>query len=413
VDLTALPPLTKPEVMADFAAWLTDPTITRQGIDAFVADPGQVGALFRGRYAVWTTSGTTGTPGLFLHDRKALAVYEALLLARGWPAFLRGRFGPFLQAGGREAVVAATGGHFGAVAFAEGLRRRSRLLAGRIRVCSALAPLPALVAELAAFRPAVLSGYPTALLLLAREQAAGRLALRPALALTGGEWLAPADRAAIAAAFACPVRDLYGATEFHSLALECAHGQLHLNADWAILEPVDEAYRPVPLGQPSRTVLLTNLANRVQPIIRYDLGDSVTLLPGRCPCGTPLPALRVEGRRGDILELRAADGAVVPLLPLALTTVIEEVPGIRRFQATQTGPNALRVRLEPETGADRAVVWAALADHLRCYLGGQGLPEVAVALDPEPPRCDPASGKFRQIWAEPGAARSAHTPPGA
>lgn len=57
-----------------------------------------------------------------------------------------------------------------------------------------------------------------------------------------------------------------------------------MNADWVLLEPVDERHRPTPPGVPSHTVLLTNLANRVQPLIRYDLGDSVTLLDRPCQC---------------------------------------------------------------------------------------------------------------------------------
>ncbi len=57
--------------------------------------------------------------------------------------------------------------------------------------------------------------------------------------------------------------------------MECAHGLFHVNSDWYILEPVDEDYRPVAPDVGSHTVLITNLANRVQPLIRYDLGDRV------------------------------------------------------------------------------------------------------------------------------------------
>ena len=39
--------------------------------------------------------------------------------------------------------------------------------------------------------------------------------------------------------FGCPVANSYGASEFLSLASECAEGSLHLNSDWAILESVD------------------------------------------------------------------------------------------------------------------------------------------------------------------------------
>jgi phenylacetate-coenzyme A ligase PaaK-like adenylate-forming protein len=66
------------------------------------------------------------------------------------------------------------------------------------------------------------------------------------------------------------------------VAYDCGYGSVHVNADWVILEPVDAAYQPVAVGQPSQKVLLTNLANRVQPIIRYEMGDSVTIDPEPC-----------------------------------------------------------------------------------------------------------------------------------
>ena len=73
------------------------------------------------------------------------------------------------------------------------------------------------------------------------------------------------------------------------IAFDCRYGNLHLNADWVILEPVDAALRPVPPGTPSHSTLLTNLANRVQPILRYDIGDSVTMLPDPMSMRKPAP----------------------------------------------------------------------------------------------------------------------------
>jgi phenylacetate-coenzyme A ligase PaaK-like adenylate-forming protein len=244
-----------------------------------------------------------------------------------------------------------------------------------------------------------LFAYPSALLLLAHERTAGKLKLHPILALTSGEWLDLASRAQIEAAFNCPVRDIYGASEFISMAFDCRQGWLHLNTDWVILEPVDEHYQPVPPGQASRTVLLTNLANRIQPLIRYDLGDSITVNPDPCPCGNPLPAIRVEGRRDDILAFQTPGGETVQVLPLALATVIEETPGVHRFQVIQTAPASLSVRLEVTPGADEALVWVKGAGRLRDYLATQRLPFVRVQRAAEPPRRDVVSGKFRQVWS--------------
>src|SRR5215210_3034289 len=59
-ELRQLPPVTKAQLMASFDDWVTDPTVTRAGVEAFIADKALVGRRYLGRYAVWTTSGSTG-----------------------------------------------------------------------------------------------------------------------------------------------------------------------------------------------------------------------------------------------------------------------------------------------------------------------------------------------------------------
>jgi phenylacetate-coenzyme A ligase PaaK-like adenylate-forming protein len=157
-------------------------------------------------------------------------------------------------------------------------------------------PLPALVDALNDYQPAFLASYPTTLAMLANEQRAGRLRIAPACIWSGGECLAPSAASTIEQAFASGLINEYGASECMSLAYSCPAGWLHVNADWVVLEPVDRHYQATPAGESSHSVLVTNLANRVQPIIRYDLGDSILVKPDPCGCGSPLPALRAEGR---------------------------------------------------------------------------------------------------------------------
>lgn len=66
-DLGQLPPVTKPELMANFDASVTDPTVTKERVQHFVAEETRISQLLQNRYAVWTTSGTTGEFGIFLH----------------------------------------------------------------------------------------------------------------------------------------------------------------------------------------------------------------------------------------------------------------------------------------------------------------------------------------------------------
>ena len=399
-DVRLLPPVTKPELMENFDEWVTDPNVTRTEVEAFVSDPALIGHEYLDRYMLWTTSGTTGTPAILVHDRRSLAVMSALSVMRVVPAWVSPQdLLEFLRRGGRSASVWVTGGHFFGVTMAERQRRSRTSRKRRIHVFSVMTPIDELVKELNSFGPTMLSAYPSALSLLTREQEAGRLRLSPMVITAAGESLAPEVRERTEVAFGTHVWNNYSASEAGVIAFECDRGRLHLNADWYILEPVDEDHRPVLPGQPSRTVLLTNLANRVQPVIRYELGDSVTLELDPCPCGRLLPTLRVEGRTDDTLSFEE-NGRSVRLLPLALGAVIEETPGVRCFQAIKTAPKALSVRLEVEPGANPQRVWEALTFRLDEYFSAQGLSTVEVERSAEPPRPNPRSGKFRQVWAE-------------
>ena len=60
------------------------------------------------------------------------------------------------------------------------------------------------------------------------------------------------------------------------------------------------------------------------------------------------------------------------LLPLALGTVIEETPNVRRFQAIKTAPKLIEVRLQTSLGADPEKVWNAIDRRLRECLSAQG-----------------------------------------
>ncbi len=101
-----------------------------------------------------------------------------------------------------------------------------------------------------------------------------------------------------------------------------------------------------PPGQPSHSTLLTNLANHVQPLIRDDLGDQIIWHSEPCAYGTSLPVIEVQGRRDDALVMAGPWGQKVTLLPLALTTVLEDEAGMFDFQLRQRNAHTLVLRLD-------------------------------------------------------------------
>ena len=397
--LSALPVVTKRELMARFDDWVTDRGVDRRGVEAFLADRSHIGDRYLDRYVIWKSSGSTGEPGIYVQDADALSTYDALLAVQLQSPPLAGRYALGLVThAGRAALIAATGDHFASIASWQRVCRGNPWPAAR--AFSVMDPLPDLVAALNAYQPAFLASYPTTLAMLAVEQREGRLRIAPACIWSGGECLASSVSAGIERAFASVLINEYGASECMSIAFSCSAGWLHVNADWVVLEPVDRDYRPTPPGDASHTVLLTNLANRVQPIIRYDLGDSILVNPHPCACGSPLPAVRAEGRRDDVLALRARDGSVVRLSPLALTTVVEDATAGHRFQLVQTAPDRIEVRLGIEDEDQRIVEWDSAERALNAYLAHQSLDNVQLVLDPIAPIPDPRSGKLREVIAQ-------------
>ncbi|MEP6609858.1 MAG: AMP-binding protein, partial [Burkholderiaceae bacterium] len=256
-----------------------------------------------------------------------------------------------------------------------------------------LQPVAQLVHQLNEFQPTLLASYPTAAQMLAEEQRAGRLQLRLREVWTGGETLAEPSRAQLQRAFGCPVRNSYGASEFLPIAWECLYRRLHVNSDWVILEPIDRDYRPVAAGLRSHSVLLTNLANRIQPLIRYDLGDSVTMFDKPCACGSRFPVMSVEGRSDEALVFPLTGGGTATVVPLALTTVMEDDACVHDFQVTQTAPRKLHIRLGGEEHASAHQVRRALGS----YFDTLGIDAVSIDIARRAPARDEVSGKLRRV----------------
>jgi phenylacetate-CoA ligase len=342
-SLDRVPVSRKLELMAHFGDWVTDPRLDLASLRRFSRDRAELGDAFEDRFVVWESSGSSGEPALFVQDAASMAVFDAVEAARGPAALLDPGTG--LGADLRLAFVGAIDGPFASIVALQRLRRLNPWMALHAHAFSFLQPVQALVAQLEDWRPSVLSTYPSLAWMLAQEQRAGRLHLQLKAVWTGGESLTPAVRQTVARAFGCPVRNSYGASECLAIGFDCTAGALHLNADWVVLEPADASGRASPAGHGGGTALLTNLANAVQPIIRYDLGDRVRILDGSCRCGSALPRIEVQGRSDAVLTLRDTRGHAVHLAPLALTTVLEEEGGVFDFCLHQRGPQALALDL--------------------------------------------------------------------
>lgn len=205
-------------------------------------------------------------------------------------------------------------------------------------------PQAALLARLAALRPAVIGGYPGMLARLG-EQVAAAGAGRPAprLLIAGGEVMTPARRRQIERSWGVPVREVYGCWEAGLLAWQCrATGLFHLCEDSVAIEILRDG-RPVAEGERGELVL-TALHCRTMPLIRYRLGDVVTRGPSPCPCGLPFATISaIQGRMLDFFRLPS--GRL--LHPYEILVRLQEEGWVSQYRLIQEREDLIRIELVP------------------------------------------------------------------
>jgi phenylacetate-CoA ligase len=362
-QLADVPPLDKATLMREFDDAVTDRQLSRRLVEDALAATAGVPIPILGRYLAQATGGSSGTRGVFVRDIDAYveissAPLRAMIMS-----------GPTdMPADGIRMVVvaAATAVHSTGLAAA-----MSKTGSGPVDIHAVPVTLPLgeMVARLNALRPTGLLGYPTVLARLADERTAGRLDIQPQAVTTTSETLTAELRAKIRAGYGVPIIDLFGTTEGLMGQTEPDGSVFVFNSDTCLVELMDAHDRPVPIGTPSDHVLVTNLCNLVQPLIRYRLDDRFTRQPDAL--GSGFLRATVEGRADEVLRWGA-----VEVHPLSVRAALLKHPEVLDYQVRQT-PEGIDVSLL----ACGALDPTTLGRELRAALVTAGLaaPTVTVA----------------------------------
>lgn len=247
------------------------------------------------------------------------------------------------------------------------------------------------IARIRARRPRMLFGYPSAIshIALHAEQRGVRLDdLGIKVVFVTSERLYDHQRETIERVFACPAANGYGGRDAGFIAHQCPAGQMHITAEDIIVEIVAEDGSVLPPGEAGE-IVVTHLATRDYPFIRYRTGDVGVLSAEACSCGRGLPVLKeIQGRSTDFVI--AADGTVIH--GLALIYVLRELPQIQAFKIIQETRLLTRVQVVAPPD-DRGAIQPLIVQGFKRRLGGEV--EVHVEfLDMVPAE---KSGKHRYI----------------
>jgi putative adenylate-forming enzyme len=374
--LEDVPPIDKAEMMRSFERICTA-GLDRDELVAFRIDQERHGTteLYRGRYSVGLSSGTSGNKVLTVLSSRERARYAALLWARsGIPHELTHPRVLFCLRTNNPAFTAITA--FGV----------------ELVYVDYLTPVEELLRLIATHRLDVLAGPPSVLGLLAEH--ADRIPHPLAAVLSYAEELDPSVKVRLSHAFAAPVVELYQGAE-GMLAFTCPAGTLHLNEDVTLVE-LGEA---VDDDGAIRRAIVTDLYRRTQPFLRYELGDLIEIDPAPCACGSAFRRLkRVHGRSDAVLALPTADGGTVRLLPDHVRRSINQASDdVLEYQVLQWSLDDLELRLRLRDGADRSAIEATVTANLSRWAEQAGGRLPALRFTDTPPQRHPTSHKLVRV----------------
>lgn len=359
--LTEFPTIDKAIVMEHFNDIVTTEELTIEELRSFDTLESEQTKLFKEKYHVVHSSGSTGKPMYFIYDQPAwnqmlVGIIRAALWGMSDFAVMK-----LLLNGPKIVYIAATDGRYGgAMAVGGGIDS----LRGKQLFLDIKTPLAEWIQQIHQFQPNIVIGYPSAIKILADLVDSGRIQTSTTRVISCGEPLNENLRRYFESIFQSPVVNIYGASESLALGVETGSNEgMYLFDDLNYIEIIEgEMY-------------LTSLYNLTQPLIRYKITDKLTLRPSDFGFSK---AEILLSRNEDLLWFEDGFGNKEFMHPLAIEGFC--VDGMLDYQFQQRSPVSFEILIESKEQANRQKIETELKAAMQEILNEKKLKYVTFEL---------------------------------
>lgn len=334
------PTIDKSDFIENFDRLITVKDVTQESMRHFDAQETERKELFKGKYHLIHSSGSTGLPAYFLYDEKAwntmlAGIIRAALWDMSWLEIIK-----FLIEKPRIMYLAATDGRYGgAMAVGDGVDG-VRMEQMHLDVQS---PLRKWIEKVNAFKPNILIGYPSAIKILGEQVEKKKLSVDIGRVITCGEPLHQNLETWFQEVFQCETVNVYGASESVALGAGISGTEgICLFDDLNLIEVENEK------------IYLTCLYNYVQPIIRYCISDELEFLEQKNRKNAFTWVKTILGRNEDLMWFTDEDGNQDFLHPLSIEGIC--VLGLRDYQFRKLDCKTFEMIAEIDVDGDRTAI---------------------------------------------------------
>lgn len=268
---------------------------------------------FRDRYVVGLSSGTSGNRGIYITDKKLTQQLPYIFLARSGISL---RLLPFNIL-------------FCLRVFSQGFEDINSAFI-KLTYLSTMEKVDHVISEINRLKINILLAPPSFVRLLLPYH--HRITANIKLIMTYAEVLPKIEKEKFKNIFQAQVIEIYQASE-GQIASTCHAGNLHLNEDLVYVELFDKDGHLIEDENKIATrMIVTNLVNYAQPLIRYEMNDLIRL-KSACSCGSKFRVIdEIIGRKDDILYFYDENYELTHLFPdLFVRWIISESDDINEF----------------------------------------------------------------------------------
>ena len=336
------PVLTKPDLIEHFDSIVTDPRINKKVLAHFLTESSIPTDLLFDEFHVTHTSGSSGQIGYYVFSNEDWGRGIAQLQRQRKGAGSGGIFRRF-----RIAYFGATRGHFGGVSMISTSQTGAFGLRYKLSLNDVNDPLMETIRKLNEFQPDLLTGYTTALKILAEKQLNGELQIAPSTIISSGEAQSSSDRELFSRAFGCQVGNGYGCTEHLMMGFSNPDGKTMVLYDDDLIYDIYNDH-----------TIITNLFNFTLPLIRYRMSDILHPAEDQTTAEPYLLVNNLIGRSEIVPTFINRDGSEDFISPFTIIELF--IPGVSRFQMRLTGESEFDFAICLEPGLNPAGREAAI-----------------------------------------------------
>ena len=215
------------------------------------------------------------------------------------------------------------------------------------------------------YKLAYMTGYAMSNFFLASLIKESALSAPPLQAvITSSECLTPDMRRVFFEVYGCKTFDSYSGVEACGLISETPQGELLISPDVGIMEVVRSDGKPARPGEGGE-VVSTGFLNYDQPLIRYRIGDMVTLCKSQSTqCGRAMPVIeKIDGRVEDVVI--GKDGRRM----VRFHSIFVDLSGVIAAQIVQEDYDSFTINIVADEQYEQQANEAAMIARLESQLG--------------------------------------------